>query len=321
MGFAGFSGVLGQTFDLGKLDRKGRPTWDVVDSKDFRLLVALHENARLSYRSLGQRVSLSAPAVRERLNRLERRGILQGYWLYIDPNALDREDLMVFYRGEWKREDALKALDVEDVAFVAWKVDGSLSVQVWPRDRTKPIKDLMRALKSRPSGQTFTKRREEGQRLSLIDLRIMDALVDDPLILFEELIRNTGLGPKTVRKHLQLMIKDETIFIMPRLGSLAEPGDLVYHLTVTGTVGRNELRQVLGEALVVSETSEPPHRYLLCRADDLAEVTVRTQAVRKLPGVDNVEVNLNRELLVGTDFAHSLIRRKITELGRISEIA
>jgi len=48
---------------------------------------------------------------------------------------------MVFYRGDWDREDALKALDVEDVAFVAWKLDGSLSVQVWPRDRTNPIKE------------------------------------------------------------------------------------------------------------------------------------------------------------------------------------
>ena len=177
------------------------------------------------------------------------------------------------------------------------------------------------ALESRPSGQTFTKRREEGQRLSLIDLRIMDALVDDPLTPFEEVVGKTGLSPKTVRKHLQLLIKDETIFIMPHLGSLAEPGDLVYHLTVTGTVGRNELRRVLGEALVVSETSEPPHKYLLCRADDLAEVTVRTQAVRKLPGVDNVEVTLNRELLVGTDFVHSLIRGRIKELERRRELA
>ena len=286
-----------------------------VDSKDFRLLVALHENARLSYRSLGQRVSLSAPAVRERLNRLESKGILQGYWLYIDPNTLAREDLMVFYKGEWEREDALKALDVEDVAFVAWKLDGSLSVQVWPKDRSKPIKDLTLALESRPSGQTFTKRREEGQRLSLIDLRIMDALVDDPLTPFEDLVKKTGLSQKTVRKHLQLMIKDETIFIMPRLGSLAEPGDLVYHLTVAGTVGRNELRRVLGEALVVSETSEPPLKYLLCRGDDLAEVTVRTQAVRKLSGVGSVEVTLNKELLVGKEFVHSLIRRKIRGMG------
>jgi len=253
------------------------------------------------------------------LNRLEKRGVLQGYWLYIDPNALDREDLMVFYRGDWEREDALKALDVADVAFVALKLDGSLSVQVWPRDRAKPIKDLTMTLQARPSGQTFTERKEKDQKVSLIDLRIMDALVDDPLTPFEELVRKTGLSPKTIRKHLQLMIKTETIFMMPRLGSLAERGDLVYHLTVTGTVGRNELRRVLGEALVVSETSEPPLKYLLCRADDLAEVTVRTQAVRKLPGVDYVEVTLNRELLIGTDFVHSLIRRKIADLERKRE--
>jgi len=292
-----------------------------VDSKDFRLLVALHENARLSYRSLGQRVSLSAPAVRERLNRLEAKGILQGYWLYIDPNTLDREDLMVFYRGDWKREDALKALDVEDVAFVAWKLDGSLSVQVWPRDRTKPIKDLTTALEARPSGQTFTEGKGAESRLSLIDLRIMDALVDDPLVRFDLLVEKTGLSPKTVRKHLQSLIRDETIFIMPRLGSFAEPGDLVYHLTVTGKVGRNELRRVLGESFVVSETGEPAIKYLLCRADDLAEVTVRTQSVKRLPGVDNVEVTLNRELLAGTDFVHSLIREKIRELERKREDA
>ena len=48
----------------------------------------------------------------------------------------------------------------------------------------------------------------------------------------------------------------------------------------------------------------------------LAEVTVRTQAVRKLSGVDSVEVTLNKELLVGKEFVHSLIRRKIREWER-----
>ena len=47
---------------------------------------------------------------------------------------------------------------------------------------------------------------------------------------------------------------------------------------------------------------------------------MRTQAVRKLSGVDNVEVSLNRELLVGTDFLHSLIRRKIADLEGKQEV-
>ena len=284
-----------------------------LDSKDFRLLVALHENARLSYRALGQRVALSAPAVRERLKRLEKQGILQGYWMYIDPNALDRQDLMIFYRGDWMRVDAERALEVEDVAFVAWKLEGGLSIQVWPHDLEKPVREMTSVLGAKPAGQTLTKRSPVDLRLSLVDLRIMDALVDDPLIPFDGLVKKTGLSPKTVRKHLQQLIREETIYIMPRLGSFAEPGDLVYHLTVAGSTGRNQLHRVLGEAYVVSETSEPPIKYLLCRADDLADVTVRTQAVRKLAGVGNVEVSLNRELLVGREFVHSLLRGKIKD--------
>ena len=53
----------------------------------------------------------------------------------------------------------------------------------------------------------------------------------------------------------------------------------------------------------------------------LAEVTVRTQALRKLPGVDSVEVTLNKELLVGNDFVNSLARRKVRELERKRELA
>jgi len=283
-----------------------------VDSKDFRLLVALHENARQSYRSLGQRVSLSAPAVRDRLKRLEDRGILQGYWLYVDPGIFDREDLMVFYKGDWKREDAVKALAADDVAFVTWKLDGGLSVQMWPRDREKAVKSLTSALGTRPSGQTFTEIQRKHE-ISPVDWRIIDALIDDPTMPFETLIEKTGLSPKTVRKHLQSLIRNETIYTMPRLGSLADSGDVVYHLSVKGKVALTELRRVLDEAFLVGDTHNPPMKYLLCRASDLADVTSRTQAARKIPGVESVEVTLNRELLVATDHVHSLVREKIRE--------
>lgn len=283
-----------------------------MDSKDFRILVALYENARQSYRSLGQRISLSAPAVRDRLRRLQDRGILQGYWLYPDPAILNRNDLMIFYKGDWKREDALKALSVDDVVFVAWKLDGGLSVQTWPLDPKKPVKDLTAALGARPVAQTFTEARAHS-KVGPIEWRIMDALVDDPIVPFDDLVEKTGLSPKTVRKHLRSMIQTETIFIMPRLGSLADSGELVYHLAVTGKAGFGELRQVLGEAFLISSSHRPPMKYLLCRADDLSDVTSRTQAARKLPGVESVELTLSRELLVSKDFLHAKIREKIKE--------
>jgi len=286
-----------------------------VDSKDFQLLAALHENARQSYRVLGSRVSLSAPAVRDRLQALEKRGIIQGYWVTPDPTIFDRQDLLVFYQDDRTREEALRALSVRDVAFVAWKVDGGLTVQLWPRNQKESLEELTRTM-GEPSGQALAEHPPHPP-LSLADWRIIDVLLDDPRIELELLCKSTGLSPKTVRKHLSGMLREEEIYITPRLGTLSGSGELVYHLMVDGKVALSELRRVLGDAVLVNETKEPPMKYLLCRAHDLADVTSRTAQTSKLPGVRSVRVTLNREILVATEFVHSLVRERIVTLDSI----
>jgi Lrp/AsnC family leucine-responsive transcriptional regulator len=64
-------------YERGKLDVTSR-----------RLLQELERDARLSLAELGRRVSLSAPAVAERVQRLERDGVITGYRAEIDPTAL-----------------------------------------------------------------------------------------------------------------------------------------------------------------------------------------------------------------------------------------
>ncbi len=283
-----------------------------MDSKDFQLLAALHENARQSYRSLGNRVRLSAPAVRDRLQALEKRGIIQGYWVTPDPTIFGRQDVLVFYADERTREDAVRALRIRDVAFVAWKVDGGLTVQLWPRNSKESVQELTKAL-GKPYGQALSEHPPRGP-LSLADWRIIDALLDDPRVGLGQLCDSTGLSPKTVRKHLSDMTRDEAIYITPKLGILSGSGELVYHLIVDGKVGLTDLRRSLGDAVLVNETKEPPMKYLLCRAHDLAEVTSRTAQTSKLFGARSVKVTLNREILVANQFIHSLIRERIAAM-------
>src|SRR6266704_2345393 len=107
------------------------------------------------------------------------------------------------------------------------------------------------------------------------------------------------------------MIREEVIYITPRLGALSGSGELIYHLMVDGKVAFSELRRTLGDAVLVNETKDPPMKYLLCRAHDLADVTSRTAQTSKLPGVNFVRVTLNREILVATEFVHSLVRARI----------
>lgn len=58
------------------------------DATDLKLLDALRQDARLSYAELGRLVHLSAPAVRERISRLELDGIITGYHARVAPDRM-----------------------------------------------------------------------------------------------------------------------------------------------------------------------------------------------------------------------------------------
>ena len=138
-----------------------------MDRTDFHLLVALDGDARQSLQSLARRVALSAPAVRERLLRLENLGIVQGYWVSIDPAIFGRKNLLVYYAGEWTRGEALKALEARDVAWVAWKVDGGITVQLWPREVKSAVTALSRFLGREPSWQGVSRPGWGGQAVGI----------------------------------------------------------------------------------------------------------------------------------------------------------
>lgn len=59
-----------------------------LDDLDLRLLDALQHNARSTFADLGSQVGLKAPAVHERVKRLEQRGYLRGYAAVLDGRRL-----------------------------------------------------------------------------------------------------------------------------------------------------------------------------------------------------------------------------------------
>src|SRR5262245_45433653 len=59
-----------------------------IDETDRRIIGELSSDGRVSFAELGRRVNLSPPAVAERVQRLERAGVIVGYRAEIDPRAL-----------------------------------------------------------------------------------------------------------------------------------------------------------------------------------------------------------------------------------------
>jgi Lrp/AsnC family leucine-responsive transcriptional regulator len=70
------------------LQRHLTPGLCPLDEIDRRIIGELSTDARLSFAELGRRVNLSSPAVTDRVQRLERAGVITGYHAEIEPRAL-----------------------------------------------------------------------------------------------------------------------------------------------------------------------------------------------------------------------------------------
>ncbi|MER6594041.1 Lrp/AsnC family transcriptional regulator [Micromonospora purpureochromogenes] len=59
-----------------------------IDAVNQRIIALLVADARASYADIGSRVSLSAPAVKRRVDRLRSAGVIRGFTAVVDPAAV-----------------------------------------------------------------------------------------------------------------------------------------------------------------------------------------------------------------------------------------
>jgi DNA-binding Lrp family transcriptional regulator len=59
-----------------------------IDETDQRIVALLIADARSSYAEIGAAVSLSAPAVKRRVDRLRAAGVIRGFTAVVDPAAV-----------------------------------------------------------------------------------------------------------------------------------------------------------------------------------------------------------------------------------------
>ncbi len=59
-----------------------------IDDVDTKIMKILNWNARISYREIGRQTGLSTGTVIARLEKLQKSGVIQGYYAYIDPQKM-----------------------------------------------------------------------------------------------------------------------------------------------------------------------------------------------------------------------------------------
>jgi DNA-binding Lrp family transcriptional regulator len=101
-----------------------------IDEIDRQIVALLRANARRSFKDIGKHVNLSAPAVKRRVDRLEREGVILGYTAVVDNHAFGwhaEAFVDLFCEGRMPGEAIKRAVGAEPGVVSAHTVAGEAS--------------------------------------------------------------------------------------------------------------------------------------------------------------------------------------------------
>ena len=123
-----------------------------MDATDKRILRRLQEDARVTVSVLSQEISLSMPAISERLKKLENTGVVPQYTATLDP-ALAAKHLMASTyiscdnpsNGDKFREFIATEMDVKECFYITGDYDYALKIIT---KSTKTLEKLLTRIKN-----------------------------------------------------------------------------------------------------------------------------------------------------------------------------
>ena len=123
-----------------------------MDATDKRILKRLQENARVTVSVLSQEISLSMPAISERLKKLENTGVVQQYTAILNPALVDKQLMAFIYisfdnpsNGDKFREFIASEMDVKECFYITGDYDYALKIIT---KSTKTLEKLLTRIKN-----------------------------------------------------------------------------------------------------------------------------------------------------------------------------
>jgi DNA-binding Lrp family transcriptional regulator len=123
-----------------------------MDATDRKIVSLLRENARRSFKDIGDDVHLTAPAVKRRVDRLERDGVILGYTAIVNPPAFGWHSeafVDLYCDGRMPGEAVKRAVEREPGVVSAHTVAGEASALLHVRAAdTKDLEDTLERIRS-----------------------------------------------------------------------------------------------------------------------------------------------------------------------------
>lgn len=191
----------------------------ILDAIDRTIILAVHENCRISYEALAQKVKLTPNAVKNRVHNLIEKGVLTHFLIAFNPSAIDAESFQAIVLTDGS-EDHSKFVSTLGLSPMIGHVSILATVQggaylVWGEfigtEMLHEVSTFLRNLDKVHDVDLYvvlSPKLEQKGEFSKLHLRVLNVLRSNPLMQTSEIAQLTGISAKTVRRALKEIAAD-----------------------------------------------------------------------------------------------------------------
>jgi len=273
-----------------------------MDKLDMKILSILLDNCREPDRQIGKKIGITGGAVKSRIQRMEKNGVIEKFTLKIEPPVLGYNLFYVVVTGQ-NQEDVLKQASLVGEPFLVVPCVGGITVcGIVVTENIKQKIELAKNLMKDVRVLSIFQAENIGipTNFTRTDLEIIEKLIKNPRIKIEDLAKLTKLSTKTVTRALEKFHKDDAIVFTLIYDPVKLSGYIPYAIIVGVKENLEEILVNLKKKFSGSFLQKPflakNQIVLFMYSDDIFKLDHLTQKVRETKGVITTDLFIPKKI-------------------------
>jgi len=268
----------------------------------MKILSRLLNNCRESDRQIGMKLGISGGAVRARIQKMEKREIIEEFFIKVEPPVLGYGVLYFVVSGEDINEILEQVSLVGEPYFVVPCIGGITVCSIVVKENVKQKIELATKLMKDVRVLSIFEAESPGYRANLTktDLEILEKLIKDPRQKIENIAKSTNLSTKTITRCIEKLQENDGIqFTLVYNSRKIE--NFIPHVILTWIEGNlKETLEIMNDTFSESYLQIPfiakNQVVLFMYSDSIFKMDELTQKVRTIKNVKSADLFIPKRI-------------------------
>jgi len=268
----------------------------------MQILSRLLNNCREPDRQIGMEVGISGGAVKSRIKKMIKNGIIEFFTLKIEPPVLGYGVLYFVVTGEDLDKILQQVKLIGEPFFVVPCIGGITVCSIVVKENVQQKIELAKNLMKDVRVLSIFEAENPGisSDLTKTDLEIINELMKDPRQKIEDIAKKTNLSTKTVTRSIEKLQNDEAVQFTLVYEPTKIEGYIPYCILAWIDGDLKQILKMLKDEFAENFLQKPflakNQIVLFLYSDDIFKLDDLTQQARKIPGVKTADLFIPRKI-------------------------